>query len=71
MRNRKDEISNLKFIQSDVAISPGNSGGPMIDRSGNIVGISVQKWAGRASEGLSLFIPISSALKALNIEFNS
>jgi len=65
---RIDETTGLDFIQSDAAISPGNSGGPLLDEDGNVIGISVLKIVGQASEGLNMFIPIKSALKALNIE---
>ena len=64
---RRDERTDLDFIQSDAASSPGNSGGPLLDNNGNVVGISVAKLVSRGSEGLNLFIPINSALKALNI----
>ena len=65
---RNDKASNLKFIQSDAAISPGNSGGPLFDKNGNVIGISVAKYIGNESEGLGLFIPIKEALKAIKIK---
>jgi serine protease Do len=68
---RSDDATGLDFIQSDAAISPGNSGGPLLDEGGNVIGISVLKVVGRASEGLNMFIPIKSALDALNIQKTS
>jgi hypothetical protein len=65
---RKEDGSGLDYIQSDAAISPGNSGGPLLDAKGNVIGISVLKFARKLSEGLNFFIPIGSALKALNLE---
>jgi serine protease Do len=68
---RKDERTGLEFIQSDAAISPGNSGGPLLDKNGNVIGISVAKITGGASESLNMFIPIGSALNALNLQHKS
>jgi len=65
---RKNSDDGLSFIQSDAAVSPGNSGGPMLDENGNVVGISVAKVSSRLSEGLNLFIPIKDALNSLNIK---
>ena len=56
------------LIQSDAAISPGNSGGPLIDENGNVIGISVLKYIGTGAEGLNLFIPIISGLEAIKIQ---
>lgn len=52
----------VPFIQSDVAINRGNSGGPLIDRNGQVVGIN--SWILSASGGnigLSFSIPIEIA----------
>ena len=65
---RTDSVTGLKYYQSDVAISPGNSGGPLFNEKGEIVGVSVVKWVGVAVEGLGLFIPIDEALEGLNIK---
>ena len=59
----------LEFIQSDVNILPGNSGGPLLDRNGNVVGISeaIRMFAADVPAGIAFFIPIEEALKSLNI----
>jgi len=65
---RKDRRFKLPLIQSDVDISAGNSGGPLLDDKGNVVGISVSGYGGAiTSAGLNMFIPIDSALEHLNI----
>lgn len=68
---RRDIRSGLEFIQADAAISPGNSGGPLLDEYGNVIGISVIKIITEGSESLNMFIPIKQALDALNIHRNS
>jgi serine protease Do len=65
---RTDSSSGRQFIQSDAAISPGNSGGPMFDAEGDVIGVSVAKYSGGGAEGLGLFIPIADALESLNVK---
>ena len=56
------------FIQSDVAVTHGNSGGPLLDEKGSVVGLTVSGLAPDGSPiGLNFFIPIDDALKALVI----
>jgi|GEM_PF-514414 len=60
------------FIQGDVPIHGGNSGGPLFDAYGNVVGISVlglYMHEGKRSSDLNLFIPIEDALKKLQINY--
>jgi serine protease Do len=54
------------LIQADVPTHPGNSGGPLLDRQGNLVGISVAGY--RGTQSLNLFIPILDGLDKLGIE---
>lgn len=65
----------LEDIQADVDIHGGNSGGPLLDKNGNVVGISylgVNASPGnKLSVGLNYFIPIYDALSKLNIGFKS
>ncbi|WP_337997910.1 S1C family serine protease [Oleispirillum naphthae] len=59
----------VSYIQADAAITHGNSGGPLLNRSGNVVGISVAMIAPKDVQiGLNLFIPIQSALTSLNLD---
>ncbi|GJL85689.1 MAG: hypothetical protein DHS20C02_14640 [Micavibrio sp.] len=57
------------FIQGDVEIHGGNSGGALLDAHGNIVGITVgAQIAGDGSGiGLNYFIPVGGALEKLGI----
>jgi S1-C subfamily serine protease len=57
------------FIQSDVASQPGNSGGPLLDGNGNIVGLADMGLMSQDDNDFSLnyFIPIGEALDALDI----
>ena len=65
----RDE-GNLKYIQSDVQIHPGSSGGPLVDKNGNVVGISVMGLGiNGASQNLNFFVPITDAVSRLKIEF--
>jgi S1-C subfamily serine protease len=50
--------SDAKLIQFDTAISPGNSGGPLIDIDGKLLGIVDEKVNAKASEGLGFAISL-------------
>ncbi|MEQ9326902.1 MAG: serine protease, partial [Rhodospirillales bacterium] len=62
---RAPESPDKGFIQADAPVSPGNSGGPLLDDQGNVVAITVLKVRG---ENLNLFIPIASALEAMRMK---
>lgn len=57
------------FIQSDVAMTFGNSGGPLLNERGEVVGMAdaIIPQNG-VPVGLNLFIPIGDALRALQLE---
>ncbi len=55
--------SYVPFIQTDVPVNPGNSGGPLFDSGGAVVGINSQIYSNTGGyEGLSFAIPINVAL---------
>jgi serine protease Do len=58
-------MGEVELIQTDASISPGNSGGPLVDGQGRAVGVVSRKLAGHAVEGLGFAIPIGSGLSAL------
>ncbi|NMM45051.1 trypsin-like peptidase domain-containing protein [Rhodospirillaceae bacterium KN72] len=70
---RNDKISNdatLPVIQADAAIHGGNSGGPLLDENGNVIGITMYTILdsdGSPTNTLNGFIPIASALEFLQI----
>ena len=54
----------VPFIQTDAAVNPGNSGGPLFDDSGRVIGINSQIYSRTGGyQGLSFAIPIDVALK--------
>ena len=54
--------SYVPFIQSDVALNPGNSGGPLFNLKGEVIGINSQIFSGTGGYmGLSFAIPINLA----------
>jgi serine protease Do len=53
----------VPFIQTDVAVNPGNSGGPLFDANGKVVGINSQIYSRTGGyQGVSFAIPINVAL---------
>ncbi len=61
------------FLQADIETHGGNSGGPLLDQYGNIVGLSVAGYNAENNTGigLNLFVPVDEALKTLNITLSS
>ena len=53
----------MKVLQIDAAVNPGNSGGPLCDVSGKVVGIISLKIVKDEVEGMGFAIPIEDALK--------
>jgi putative serine protease PepD len=47
------------FIQFSAPISPGSSGGPVVDRAGRVLGIAEAKFVDNGAEGLSFAVPIN------------
>ncbi len=55
--------SAVPFIQTDVAVNPGNSGGPLLNTRGEVVGINSQIYSRSGGyQGLSFAIPIDLAV---------
>ncbi|MEA3120581.1 MAG: serine protease Do [Paraburkholderia sp.] len=60
----RDTGDYLPFIQTDVAVNPGNSGGPLIDMQGQVIGINSQIYSRTGGfMGISFAIPIDEAMR--------
>ena len=57
------EIDGNRKIQTNVAISPGSSGGGLFDREGNLIGIMTSKITDESVEGIGFAIPADLALR--------
>jgi len=67
--DRSITISNntaIDMFQIDAAINNGNSGGPIINCFGQVIGIASAKYASSGVEGLGFAIPIDDALKVVD-----
>ncbi|HXP27460.1 MAG TPA: Do family serine endopeptidase [Steroidobacteraceae bacterium] len=54
----------VPFIQTDAAVNPGNSGGPLFDAGGSVVGINSQIYSNSGGyQGVSFAIPINLAVQ--------
>jgi serine protease Do len=59
--------SYVPFIQTDVAVNPGNSGGPLFNMAGEVIGINSQIFSRSGGyQGLSFAIPINVATTVMN-----
>jgi serine protease Do len=53
----------MEVLQTDTAINSGNSGGPLCNSNGQVIGITNMKLASSQIEGMGFAIPIEEALK--------
>jgi serine protease Do len=61
-RSLPDEMY-VPFIQTDVAVNPGNSGGPLLNLAGEVIGVNSMIYSGTGGYmGVSFAIPIEVAL---------
>ncbi|HEX7637796.1 MAG TPA: DegQ family serine endoprotease [Burkholderiaceae bacterium] len=61
---RENGDNVVPFLQTDAAVNPGNSGGPLFDAAGNVVGINSQIYSRTGGfQGVSFAIPIDVALQ--------
>ncbi len=61
-------VEGRTWIQTDASVNPGNSGGPLLDSNGHLIGVVTWKMVGQANEGLGFAIPSSRLRKTLDTE---
>jgi len=61
-------LDGFSYVQSDVAVNPGNSGGPLLDDRNRAIGIAVSGAARNGVPvGINMFVPIADALAFLGM----
>ena len=60
-------IDGSDWLQFSAPISPGNSGGPVVDGQGRVVAVAAAKFEGTGVEALSLAIPVQTVCTVLVI----
>lgn len=63
--DRPRTFGDKSFIQHDAAVNPGNSGGPLLNGRGEVVGINTAKVKG--TEGISFAIPIEDVRRFIEV----
>jgi len=61
-----DESTSINMFQFDAAVNSGNSGGPLYNSEGQVVGVVTAKYSDTGVEGLGFAIPINDAVDIAN-----
>jgi serine protease Do len=67
-KNKTIKVDNIKLsvLQTNAAINQGNSGGPLSNMKGEIIGITTAKLSNEGVEGMGYSIPINAAKKVID-----
>lgn len=52
-----------------MSVSPGNSGGPLLNNNGDVLGVVFAKVIGEGVEGIAFAVPTRELIQALNISY--
>ncbi len=63
------KYQNYNYIQSDVAVNGGNSGGPIVNEQGELMSVVQWKIFGLGTEGISFSIPATDIMKSLGLSY--
>ncbi|MBO4400805.1 MAG: trypsin-like peptidase domain-containing protein [Selenomonadaceae bacterium] len=64
--DRSISLNDVSLLQTDAAISPGNSGGALVNYEGEVIGINNAKVAREGVEGIAFSIPINTVKDVVN-----
>jgi len=69
-RNIGLELMPSSLIQTDAAVNRGNSGGPLLNNQGEVIGVVSAKYMGQGAEGLGFAIPSNLTSEIVDILIN-
>ena len=61
------ELEGKRLLQTDAAVNPGNSGGPILSETGEVLGVVSSKYFGVGVEGLGFAVPTETAAQVLGL----
>jgi S1-C subfamily serine protease len=61
----RTKLDGLEFYQLSASVNPGNSGGPVLNARGEVIGVVTRKAVGRREEGLGFAVPLPDLKSAL------
>lgn len=64
----KREVEENLYYQIDISVSPGNSGGPLLNKKGEVIGIVLRKIISEGVEGIGFAVPVKTAAEVLNLK---
>ena len=59
---RNDVGRNIMLVQTDSAVNPGNSGGPLLNLQGQVVGVVAAKFVDVSIEGVGFAISVNTVI---------
>jgi len=65
----RKQADGSKLIQTDASVNSGSSGGPLVDKSGSLLGVVNSKLVGLGVEGISFAIPASMIMPTLKLVY--
>jgi serine protease Do len=63
--------NGVTFLQTDVKISRGANGSPLINQKGELIGIVNEKYTGSGIEGLSFAVSSSDIIQRLKLKYSN
>jgi S1-C subfamily serine protease len=64
----KRKVEERVYLQTDLSVNPGNSGGPLLNAQGEVIGIVQSKLVGKGIEGLGFAVPIARVMEVLRLQ---
>ncbi len=65
------KANNVTYLQTDVSLNGGNSGGPLVNKEGTILGVVTSKLVGVGTEGVGFAISAQEIMNKLKVQYKN